>query len=283
MGTLLKQSVVALCGLVTSVLVALLVTVGERLTGFDFFTLSVWVIVPGGAILTGLGAASGYYFGSLYFHTRPTALLFFQMVVIAGLTFFLIYYLEYSTLVLDDGRRVSDYISFSRYFNLAITTAHYRFGRGAQIDTGEVGEAGYWFAVIQFVGFLVGGIAIFLILLNHPVCEICKKYLRVLAKTHKRFADPADMVEYHDALFALPMGTPEFAAAASTKHDAKVKKGSAQLTFALYGCPECKRQQISADVEVYNGRDWKRVDKLARRYAVPEGVDLIPVYRGPAK
>lgn len=283
MANLLKQSVVALCGLVTSILVALLVTVGQRLTGFDFFTLSVWVIVPVGAMLTGLAAASGYYFGSLYFHTRPNALLFLQMVVIAGLTFFLIYYLEYMTLVLDDGRRVSDYISFSRYFTLAVTTAHYRIGRGAGVDTGEVGEAGYWFAAIQFLGFLVGGVAIFMILLNHPVCEKCKKYLRVLATKCQRFSDPAAMAEYHDTLFALPMGTPEFAASTSAKHEAKTEKGAAQLTLSLYGCPECKSQQISTKVEVYNGRDWKTVDKLARRYAVPDDVDLIPVYRAGAK
>ncbi len=282
MATLFKQSVVALCGLVTSVLVALLITVAQHLTGFDLFTLSVWVIVPVGAILTGFAAASGYYFGSLYFHTRPNALLFLQMVLIAGLTFFLIYYLEYSTLVLDDGRRASDYVSFSRYFNLAITTAHYRFGRGAR-DVGEIGEAGYWFAVIQFVGFLLGGIAIFLTLMNHPVCESCKKYFRKLATAHKSFSNPAEMAEYHDSLFALPIGSLEFAAAASAKREAKTEKGAAALTMALYGCPDCKRQQISADVDIYNGRDWKRVDKLARRYPVPDGVDLVPVYRAPAK
>lgn len=278
MGMLVKQSVIALCGLATSVVVALLLTVAQRLTGFDLFTLSVWVIVPVGAILTGLAAASGYYFGSLYFHTRPNALLFLQMVLIAGLTFFLIYYLEYSTLVLDDGRRASDIIPFSRYFNLAITTAHYRFGRAAR-DVGEIGDAGYWFAAVQFVGFLLGGISIFVILLDHPVCDSCKKYFRVLAKTHKEFADVDGMAQYHDELFALPMGTPQFAAAAATKHSVKVVKGSTQIIMTLYGCPECKRQQIAANVEVYNGQDWKRIHKLNRTYAVPDGVDLASVYR----
>src|SRR5437762_3667685 len=100
---------VATCGLITSVLTALVVVVVSRMTGFDFFTFSIWVVVPAGAALTGFAAASGYYFGSLYFHKRPDLLLLLQMVVIAGMTQLLIYYLGYKTLVLEDGRRVSDF------------------------------------------------------------------------------------------------------------------------------------------------------------------------------
>src|SRR5688572_481945 len=92
---------VAACGLVTSVLTALAIVVVSRMTGLDLFTFSIWVVVPVGAILTGFAAASGYYFGSLYFHKRAGLPLLLQMVVIAGLTQLLIYYMQYSTFVLD--------------------------------------------------------------------------------------------------------------------------------------------------------------------------------------
>jgi hypothetical protein len=79
------------------------VVVIERLTGFNLFTLSVWVVVPAGALITGAAAASGYYFGSLFFHTKPVWFLLVQMVIVAAVAQFAIYYAEYATMVLDDG------------------------------------------------------------------------------------------------------------------------------------------------------------------------------------
>jgi hypothetical protein len=163
---------VAACGLVTSVLTALAVVALSRMANFDLFTLSIWVVVPVGAVLTGFAAASGYYFGSLYFHKRAGLSLLLQMVVIAGLTQLLIYYMGYSTFVLDDGRRVSDMIPFGQYIEIILTSAHYRIGR-AMTDTGEVGSFGYWLAAFQFIGFLVGGVSVYGFLLAKPVCPTC--------------------------------------------------------------------------------------------------------------
>lgn len=71
MKSFLQTWAVAFCGLVTSLLTAIAVVVFANLTGFNIFTLSVWVVVPVGAGLVGAAAASGYYFGSLYFHKKP--------------------------------------------------------------------------------------------------------------------------------------------------------------------------------------------------------------------
>jgi hypothetical protein len=273
-----KSTAVAACGLVTSLITAVLVTVVQLTTGFDLFSLSVWVIVPIGAIMVGFAAASGYYFGSLYFHTRPTVLLFFQMVIVAGLTQLLIYYLEYVTFVLPDGRRVSDYIGFGKYLNITLTTAHYRFGR-AMADTGEIGQAGYWLAAVQFVGFLFGGLCAFAVLIGHPTCAKCKKYLRTLGTSSKMFEDAPKMAEYHDALFTLPVDSAEFAAKVKEAHDTKGEKGACRLTMKLRGCPECKDQAIQTEVQVWNGHDWKTINDLARRYNIPGGISLVNVYR----
>jgi hypothetical protein len=120
-------------------------------------------------MVTGAAAASGYYFGSLYFHRRPNWLLLIQMILIAGATQLLIYYLQYTTLVLDDGTKASDLVSFARYLDISLTSAHYRIGRGAQVDTGAVGDFGYWLAVIQCVGFLAGGLFIY-VAFSHIQC-----------------------------------------------------------------------------------------------------------------
>ncbi len=278
MRRILQTSSVAACGLVTSLITALLVTVIERLTGFDLFTFSIWFVVPVGAIGTGIAAASGYYFGSLYFHTRPNLLLLVEMVVVAGLTQLLIYYIQYATLILDDGRRVSDFIPFRQYLDIALTSAHYHAGRTLQIDTGEVGRFGYWLAAIQFVGFLVGGLCTFAFLLDQPICQQCKKYLRVLAKTDKIFGNANDLAQYHDALFELPVDSPQFAEMMREQHKMKGVKGTWKLNVKLYRCPECKSQMIGNEVSVSTGSDWKKIDKLARKFTIPPGVDLVGVF-----
>ena len=188
MKGLLEGFGVALCGLATSILVAIADVAIARMTGFDFFTFSIWVVLPAGALLTGFAAASGYHFGSLYFHKRANVVLLIQMVAIAGLTQLLIYWLGYATMVLDDGRKVADFVPFGEYMDLVLTKAHYRIGRG-QADTGEVGSMGYWIAVAQFVGFLFGGLAVFGVLKAKPVCAACNLYLRPMAKKQKVFTD----------------------------------------------------------------------------------------------
>jgi hypothetical protein len=269
---------VAACGLVTSLMTVFLVVFVERLTGFDIFTFSIWLIVPVEAIATGMAAASGYYFGSLYFHTRPNALLLFQMVIVAGATQLLIYYVQYATFVLDDGRRVSDFMPFARYLDITLTSAHYRVGRGAR-DVGEIGEFGYWLAAIQFVGFLIGGLGVFGILLSHPICEQCKKFFRVLANTDKLFISGNDLAQYHDSLFQLPVDSQQFAEMASAHHSAPATKGAWKLNMKLYGCPECKAQAIWNEVSILNGNNWKKIEKLSSKVAIPAGVSLAGVFK----
>ena len=110
MKSLLESFGIALCGLTTTILVALADVAIARMTGIDIYTFSIWVVVPAGAAFTGAAAACGYYFGSLYFHKRAAAPLLVQMVVIAGAAQLLIYWMGYTTMVLEDGRKVADLI-----------------------------------------------------------------------------------------------------------------------------------------------------------------------------
>lgn len=280
MKGLLESFGVVLCGLATSIMVAIANVAVARIVGFDFFTFSIWVVVPVGALLTGFAAASGYYFGSLYFHKKATAILLVQMVVIAGLTQLLIYWMGYATMVLDDGRKVADLVPFGQYLDISLTKAHYRIGRGAT-DTGEVGTFGYWMAVIQFMGFLVGGLAIFMFLRAKPVCQSCNLYLRPLAKKQKCFANAESAGAYYDRLFTLPVDGPDFAEL--IRSAAKVDKpgqGALQVNTSLLGCPTCKAQMVEEKVKGFDGKEWKDISKLDRRVNIPHGVDIAPVFRG---
>jgi hypothetical protein len=59
---------------------------------------------------------------------------------------------------------------FAPYVDLVLTKSHMRVGRAGQIDTGEVGQLGYWLAAIEFAGFLVGGAATFLFIRGMARC-----------------------------------------------------------------------------------------------------------------
>jgi hypothetical protein len=270
---------IALCGLATSILVAIADVAIARMTGIDVFTFSIWVVVPAGAAAVGFAAASGYYFGSLYFHKRAGTALLFQMVAIAGFTQFLIYYMGYATLALEDGQMVASLVPFSQYLDIVLTKAHYRIGRG-QADTGEVGRMGYWIAVAQFIGFLIGGGLVYLHLRAKAVCPECDLYLRPLAKKQKTFPDAETAAVYYDNLFAHPVDGEEFAALVKSESKvAKPEQGAFMVDTALMACPKCKGQMIEEKVKVFNGKEWKEAEKLTRRVRMPDGTDLAGLFR----
>ena len=61
---LAEDLAVALCGLLTSLSTAVVLWwIGMRF-GFAFYTYSLWLVIPVGALLTGFAGASGYYGGS---------------------------------------------------------------------------------------------------------------------------------------------------------------------------------------------------------------------------
>jgi hypothetical protein len=279
MRRVLENVGVAVCGLVTSVLTALGIVVIEKLTGFDLFTVNVWVVIPAGALSTGLAAASGYYLGSLYFNKRPSALLLLQMIIIAGATQLLIYFIDYYTFVLDDGRRVSDLIDFSKYLDITLTSAHYRVGRGAGVDTGEVGTLGYWIAGLQFLGFLSGGLCVFVYLLSESYCKACNKYYRPLVKRSYQFSDKDAFAAHYEGVFQLPLDSPEFRELVAAKKAEKVTQGSISLQTSLLRCPECKTQILSDKVQVYNGKDWKEVNELARKTPISAEADVLGAFK----
>lgn len=270
---------VGLFGLATSILVAVADAALAHWLGFDLFSFSFWVIVPVGAILLGMFAASGYYFGATWFQKRASRLLLLQMVVIAALAQCLIYWLGYMSVTLDDGRKLATLIPFSEYMDVILTKAHYRIGRG-QVDTGEVGSMGYWLAGLQFVGFLLGSLVMYLVLTVKAACAPCDLYLKRIGSKYKVFPDSESAGQYYEQVFTLPTGSAEFASMmrAEPKVD-NVEQGAMKIHTVLRGCPNCKAQSVEDSVQGYNGKDWKLIGDLERRTDMPAGVDLAPLFR----
>jgi len=245
------------------------------MVGINIFTLKVWFFVPVGAGLVGMLGASGAILAARYFNIQPTVFDALLMVVVAAGTMILIYYLDYATLVLNDGRKASDLVDFGTYVDFVLTKSHMRMGRGAQIDTGEVGQLGYALALIEFVGFLIGGGATFIFIKSSPRCADCGSYLRKLKMKKTKeltFDEAGKMIELFKAGdVAAVQGVIAWAPPGRTL-DRKSEK--ALITFVLLGCPKCETEVIVAKVNAFNGKEWKDVPALETRRNVSSGLSL---------
>jgi hypothetical protein len=277
-GTMSSMAVVV-CGLITSVATSLVVVFASKIIGIDIYTASVWGVIPIGAIFAGGFAASGYYFGCVYFNKHPDKWLLWQMLVVAALAQYLIYYVGYATLVLDDGRSVSDVISFGSYMKLTLTKSHLHVGYVSG-ETPELGWLGYGMAVIYFIGFLLGALLAWGLLRIKPFCSTCNVYLRKLFKRSRSFPDSDAASSYYDHVFTHAFDSQEFAAMIKGQQKvAKPTNGAVMIDTFLHACPKCSTQLIEEKVQVHNGKSWSESVKLGRRISVPSGTNLSGVFR----
>jgi hypothetical protein len=260
---------------ITCVLAAVANVIITRMIGLNLFTFKLWFIIPAGAICVGMLGASGAILAARYFNIWPTIVDAILMVLVAAATMVFIYYLDYATFILDDGRRITDLIDFRSYVDLVLTKAHVRLGRGAGVDSGEVGQMGYPLAAIEFVGFLIGGAATFFLIKGLWRCSECGRYLRKLKTKQTKeltFDEATKVLEFFKAgdletvqgamAWAPPMRT----------FDRKEQK--ALISFNLLSCPNCKTEVISASVKAFNGTEWQDVPTLTTRRDLSSGLSL---------
>jgi hypothetical protein len=262
----MKHIILLIAMVLTCVLAAVANVILDRMVGINIFTLKVWFLVPVGAGIVGMAGASGAILAARYFNIAPTIIDALLMVAVAAGTMTLIYYLDYATLVLDDGRKVSDLATFGTYVDFVLTKSHMRVGRGAQIDTGEVGQMGYALALVEFIGFLVGGAFNFIFIKGLPRCADCCSYLHKL-KTKKSkeltFDEAGKIIELFKTGDA---GTVQGVMAWAPPDRALDRKSEkALITYDLLGCPKCKTEVIVAKVNAFNGKEWKDVPALQTR------------------
>ncbi len=212
----------------------------------------------------GFVAASGALLTSWLFHIKPTIVdAILASTIVGSATMALIYYLDFSTLVLSDGRHVSELISFADYVDLVMTKAHMRIGRSGA-DTGEVGDAGYLFAILRLGGFVLGSFCAFAVLYNLPSCEKCQAYLKKIFSRSTKDLTAKEAAVLHENFKTgdlpiirqvLEWQPPE---RKLPKDDVK-----ARLTFRLLSCPKCAERRLIASVQVAKNGEWKDAKGLA--------------------
>jgi hypothetical protein len=264
-----EDILVGFCGLATSVLTALILWGIEARFGFAFYTWTMWFVVPVGALLAGFAGSSGYYGGSCFFGHRPTRLLLLNIVIASVATFFLIHYLSYITLEFE-GKQVSDYIPFSQYLDFAIrsTSMEFRFKAAKLGSTGELGNFGYVVAVLQVIGFAVGGFAVYAHLISKPYCDKCSRYLSAKGK-QIRYTGDAEGLQAAVASFLICVGNGDIPSAIQ-EHRNSAGFGSStspkdchlRSVVEIRHCKKCAMHWMKFAVEKLSGNDWKEISEL---------------------
>lgn len=256
---------------ITAFLTALANVLVENWFGISIFSFGFWVILPVGAVLIGACGASGGLLACRYFNVKPSVIDAVLLMAVGALTMWLIYFLGYATIVLDDGRKVSDIISFEEYFDFVVTKAHMRIGR-TMSDTGEVGSFGYVTLLIRFVGVLIGGFAVFGMLKSYPMCGKCNVYFKKIAT---KVSKPMTTEQAQEIYSHMKAGTEEsykHAIASLPSTPTATEPGAATVTFTLLRCPKCKDELITEEFQIMNkSKNWVAVKDLSGRTAVPSG------------
>jgi hypothetical protein len=279
LGSKTKTAIILLSGIATAAITPFVETILSGLLNHDIYTFMTVLVLPAGAYSTGLVSASGFYLSAYLLHQMPNRYLFLMMVLASLLTPILIYFIDYSSLTLDNGTPVDQAVSFPAFVEFSITHATYSFGRyGIGPSSGPVGSFGYWIAADQLLGFLLGGVSIYVFLAQIPRCSDCRMYMKTFGSKTKVFQSEEPFAVYYDNLFKISVYSPEFIEAINMDIGpdliAKPKKGYISLVESLVTCESCGNQHIKNVVSVRGDKEWREVNKLTRNVTIPYDVQL---------
>ncbi len=268
----IRDLIVTAFVIVTSSVTALILALVESNSGFAFYSLMLWFVIPAGALLSGFAAASGYYFGAKLFHHRPTRLLAFNMTSVAVTTYFLLNWLNYSFMQVE-GRQVANLIPFGHYMDIVLTHQSMEFSiRGARLgETGQLGIFGYVTALLQVLAFAVGGLCVYAYLRAAPYCGACGNYLKEQSSITRYTSDAQRLPEFYCGLVTLlQLQGGDSAAAAQLLSGfgtpaTNVKDMKLNAALKLWKCMTCPQEFIELSANRWNGRDWKPISGLHHR------------------
>ncbi|MBN1546008.1 MAG: hypothetical protein JW902_05040 [Syntrophaceae bacterium] len=275
---IVEDLLVGLCGFVTSLITAVVLCLIELWFGFAFYSLTFWFIIPVGALLSGFAGATGYLAGARLFNHRPTPLLLLNIVLVSVGTFFVIHYLSYITLKVD-GQAVSDYVSFGQYLDIAIrsTSMEFRFRVKEIGATGELGGWGYGVAILQILGFAVGGLAVYGYLESIPYCKRCLRYFSAKGKQTRYTGDAEELQA--STVQVLSDFSSGVITSAIEKHrmfgSHKFQKDNhLRSVIEVRHCKKCGQHWVKYVVEKRSGNDWKEISDLTTASFTDQVVDI---------
>jgi hypothetical protein len=256
-----KQLIIAAMGMASAAITGGILGLIDASTGFALYSLILFFIVPVGAFVAGIAAASGYYFGSTLFHQKPAGGVAINMVLVTIGAYLIAHYIPYNSLVVE-GISIKDRISFFQYLDLSIRHTTLSIKGHA---TGELGAVfGYLYAAIQLIGFAFGGFCVFACLLGLPFCERCSRYLKKIT-TVDRYTSEGEQLSEQNENFVKMLEEKEYMKALEF-HAASMGADTAaghhlRTRVTMHKCKDCRVNHLEFEVAHLENGNWQDISK----------------------
>lgn len=272
----MSRFITIIFGSVSCIISALLNFYIQDLTTINIFSFSIFFVIPVGAIVMGMAANSGYYFSALMTHRMLDKYDFITMVGMAAIGMLLIYYTEYYFYIIKEG--LSHEITFLQYIALVVenSTLYVKFVKFSLFTKlGSIGGFGYLFLIIRFIGFIVGGAVVFLLLKGTDTCSKCLKYLRHKKKNIIFFENKQNFDNYQMHMDSLEPASQEFKSGIFYPHLQLDKvQDSIRYTWTFKKCPSCSFELLKGSAEIYKGKEWSAIKESERKIVMPTNAKL---------
>jgi hypothetical protein len=167
---------VVLCGIASTALTLIGVYILDRL--WPDFNVMGWYanqILPIGAMLVGVAASAGYgiaaWVGGLKFSKK----LLWTILALQACAYFAAQYIEFASLHLVH-RANNTPVGFLEYYDLTARSFAWKQHDGS---AGEpLGVFGYFFRLLEFIGFAAAGLFVPVVMRSNPYCDKCVRYMR---------------------------------------------------------------------------------------------------------
>jgi hypothetical protein len=132
-------------------------------------------VLPVGALIVGVVAASGYGLASWFSGIKITRSLLGIVLALQLFSYFGAQYIEFNRRHLVHGQDRTP-VGFMEYYDRSARMMAWKNDQGV---TGQpLGAWGYAVRALEVLGFVGGGLIVPLILWKSPYCETCKRYMR---------------------------------------------------------------------------------------------------------
>lgn len=227
-------------------------------------------VIPAGALLVGLTAASGYGLAAWTTGLKMTPRLMWTVAGELALSYFIAQYEEFRAVV-----REGSSIGFWEWFDAA-TRAFAWKERSGGVGS-PLGMLGYGLRMLEIAGFVGGGVMVPLILRAKPYCEPCRTYKRThliavlpAGAPQRVFGKPPadeDTAAREEGLSGTQMifdaalngdrgrVKSEIRERGSLDNKSAAQKRTAHVNIHLIRCPRCADGALSASLVVGKGNN----------------------------
>lgn len=172
--------------LMSGVLTSAVTLAGVYCLGRDDFYIMGWYanyVIPAGAIIVGVAAASGYAVASWLTGTRISRGLLLAVLFLQAVAYVTAEYVEYRDAVdtlRQHGMLIGPEPSFAQYYDFKARSFAWK-GQGAMNQLPEpLGGWGYVFVLLGAAGFILSGLIAPAVLRSVPYCERCQRYMTTM-------------------------------------------------------------------------------------------------------